>query len=247
MAWRNCQASLSLVNEINLRWPGRDKSSDGTIGDAAHATRSSDHNPWVIVAGMGVVRARDVDKDGVDMPSLMEHLRKLGAAGDPRLAGGGYLISNRRITRPDFSGWAVYTGSNPHDKHGHVSFSTRAAGFDSQAPWHIVPPGTTTPWTPDGLRAVAAAAPAGFDASGMATLTHGMRGDARVAALQRFLNAYGWRPALPLLPVTGNYLDQTAQVIRAAQAQVGITGPDADGRSVGPRTKVAFAARGARW
>jgi Putative peptidoglycan binding domain len=243
MGWRNCQASLSLVAEINLRWPGRDKSSDGTIGDAAHATRSSDHNPWVTVAGTGVVRARDVDVDGVDMAALMEHLRKLGAAGDPRLAGGGYLISNGRITAPDFRSWKAYTGVNKHDHHGHVSFSRTPAGFDSQAPWHIVPPGTALPWTPSGL-AAAAAAPA---PGGMATLTLGMRGDPRVIALQRFLNAYGWRPALPLLPTTGNYLDQTAAVVRAAQAQCGVTGPDADGRTVGPRTAAAFAARGARW
>jgi hypothetical protein len=81
----------------------------------------------------------------------------------------------------------------------------------------------------------------------LATLTHGMRNDDRVRNLQRFLNAYNWRPALPLLPVTGNYLDGTRDVVRAAQAQCGVTGPDADGTSVGPRTSAAFAARGARW
>jgi hypothetical protein len=84
-------------------------------------------------------------------------------------------------------------------------------------------------------------------ASGLVTLSYGMKADRRVAALQRFLNAYGWRPALPLLPVTGNYLDQTVAVVKAAQAQCGVTGPDANGRIVGPRTCAAFAARGARW
>jgi hypothetical protein len=80
----------------------------------------------------------------------------------------------------------------------------------------------------------------------MATLTVGQRGPA-VAALQRWLNAYAWRPALPLLTVDGVYGDQTVAVVKAAQAQVGVTGPDADGRIVGPRTIAAFAARGARW
>ena len=240
MGWRNCRASLTLIAEINARWPGRDRASDGTIGDAAHATRTTDHNPWVIVAGTGVVRARDIDRDGVDMPSLMEHLRRLGAAGDPRLTGGGYLIYQSRITLPDFRGWAKYLGSNPHDKHGHVSFSRNAAGFDSAAPWHIVPPGTSGAWTPAAPAAAAAVAP-------LATLRHGMRNDPRVAGMQRFLNAHDWTPNLPLLPVTGNYLDGTVAVVRAAQAQCGVTGPDADGRIVGPRTSVAFAARGARW
>jgi hypothetical protein len=136
-AWRNCAASLTLVAEINQRWPGRDKTSDGTIGDAAHAARTSDHNPWVIVDGVGVVRARDVDKDGIDAPWLAEYLRHLGAAGDPRLAGGGYVIFNRRITTPDFQNWRAYRGINPHEHHVHVSFSRNRAGFDSTSPWGI--------------------------------------------------------------------------------------------------------------
>lgn len=137
MAWRNCAASLALVGEVNARWPNRDKSSDGTIGDAAHATRSSDHNPWVVINGQGVVRARDIDKDGIDAGWLADYLRSLGSKGDPRLAGGGYIIWNRRITKPDFSGWTVYTGSNPHTHHLHVSFSRNQAGFDSTAGWGI--------------------------------------------------------------------------------------------------------------
>jgi hypothetical protein len=89
--------------------------------------------------------------------------------------------------------------------------------------------------------------PAGFDPNSMRTLTYGARNDNAVAALQRFLNAHPWAPALPLLPVTGNYLGQTQGVVRRAQQQCGITGPDADGTVIGPRTKAAFAARGARW
>jgi hypothetical protein len=140
VTWRNCGASLTLIAEINTRWPGRDKTSDGTIGDAAHATRASDHNPWIIVNNIGVVRARDIDKDGIDAAGLAEYLRVLGANGDRRLRPGGYVIFNRRITAPDFSGWRAYTGVNPHDKHVHVSFSTAVAGFDSTAPWGLLAP-----------------------------------------------------------------------------------------------------------
>lgn len=86
-----------------------------------------------------------------------------------------------------------------------------------------------------------------FDPNTMATLQVGMVTDSRVMALQRFLNAYGWTPELPLLPPTGNYGPQTTAVVKAAQAQVGVTGPDANGTVVGPKTKAAFASRGARW
>lgn len=135
MSWRLARALVALRADVNARWPNRDRKSDGTIGDAAHASRSSDHNPWVIIGGMGVVRALDIDVDGIDAGWLFEQLRQAGARGDRRLAGGGYLILNRRITAPDFSGWRVYTGSNPHTQHGHVSFSRNASGFDDPAPW----------------------------------------------------------------------------------------------------------------
>lgn len=130
---------MVLAAEINARWPRRDRASDGTIGDAAHASRSSDHNPWLKKGGLGIVRARDVDKDGVDAAWIVEHLRKLGAARDPRLWPGGYIIFNRRITSPDFTRWNVYRGANPHTMHFHVSFSTDISqrGFDSTAGWGI--------------------------------------------------------------------------------------------------------------
>lgn len=135
MAWRNANASVSLVNAVNAKWPNRSKVSDGTIGDAAHATRNSDHNPWVKIGSMGIVRARDITAAGIDAAWLAEQLRLAGRAGDSRLRNGGYIIFNRRITTPDFSGWKVYKGSNPHTKHVHVSFARDAAGFDRTDGW----------------------------------------------------------------------------------------------------------------
>jgi hypothetical protein len=99
-------------------------------------------------------------------------------------------------------------------------------------------------WQGRGTPAPRPAPPAG---SVLATLSKGMQNDERVRKLQQWLNRYPWRPQLPLLPLTGNYGDQTVDVVRRAQAQVGVTGPDADGTTVGPRTSSAFAARGASW
>ena len=59
MAWRNTAAALKLREQVNARWPDRDKRSDGTIGDTAHAARKSDHNP----DADGWVKALDIDAD----------------------------------------------------------------------------------------------------------------------------------------------------------------------------------------
>ena len=134
MSWRLARALEELRAEINARWPNRDKSSDGSIGDASHQARPSDHNP----NAAGVVRAIDVDADGIPAAWLADHVRKRGAAGDDRLTPGGYVIFNRRIAS-DVGGWTwrTYTGSNPHQAHVHVSATTSASGYDDSGDWGI--------------------------------------------------------------------------------------------------------------
>jgi hypothetical protein len=134
--WRVAGCLLTLRSEINVAYPKRDKASDGTIGDADHATRASDHNPWVIDRnGIGVVRAFDCDVDGIPAAAIVEKIRKLGAAGDVRLRGG-YLIFNGQITKADWSGWVKYTGPNKHTLHWHLSV-TQGTAYDSTAGWGI--------------------------------------------------------------------------------------------------------------
>lgn len=131
-----------LRREVNTKWPNRDKTSDGGVGDTSHAARKSDHNPdW---ANGGVVRARDFDKDGIDVDRLL-----LSLIGSPRIA---YVIWNRRIWQNPAvyknGGWQPYTGSNPHDKHIHVSI--RRGYENGTQPWGLLDPvpGTTpTPTT----------------------------------------------------------------------------------------------------
>jgi surface antigen len=89
--------------------------------------------------------------------------------------------------------------------------------------------------------------PPALDGSNLATLSYRMMSDSRVAAFQRQSNAFPWAPELPVVPATGNYLDQTRDLVARVQAQVGITGPDANGETIGPRTKAELARRSFRW
>lgn len=65
-------------------------------------------------------------------------------------------------------------------------------------------------------------------------LTYGMMNDPGVKKAQEFFRTrYSYAKNLP---ATGNYLGLTVQVVKRFQANMGITGPDADGRRIGPRT-----------
>lgn len=147
-AWRLAKSLEQLRDEVNATWPTRDKASDGTIGDPAHAGTgsASDHNPWVIDEnGVGVVRAFDIDSDldgnGVDSASqLAEHFRQLGAAGDNRLINGGYVIWSGHIASENGSWWwRTYNGADPHTSHIHLSVSR--TGYDTPGSWGVATQG----------------------------------------------------------------------------------------------------------
>lgn len=136
MTWRVAKSLLALREQVNLKFPKRRKENDGTIGDSAHASRSSDHNPWVRDGATGVVTAMDITHDpkgGVDSYAMAEQLR---LSRDPRIK---YIISNRRICSSSTSPWQwrKYSGSNPHDHHVHVSVKADKKFYDDMAPWEI--------------------------------------------------------------------------------------------------------------
>jgi len=142
VAWRVADSLQVLRGELKKAYPLRDTESDGTIGDSAHASRNSDHNPYIIDSnGIGVVRAYDIDEDldgakadtGADAAFVAEHLRALGKAGDRRVR---YVIYDGSIASSKQNwAWRPYTGPNAHKKHVHLSVSEDPAGYDSIAPW----------------------------------------------------------------------------------------------------------------
>lgn len=138
--WRVARSLLRLREQVNRRAPRRNKASDGTIGDARHCQRTSDHNPWVRDGSVGVVTALDITHDrrgGCDANTIAEAIR---ASRDPRVK---YIIWNRRIANSAAIGgtlpwvWRPYNGQNPHTSHVHISVKPDKGNYDSTADWSI--------------------------------------------------------------------------------------------------------------
>ncbi|GEP38904.1 hypothetical protein NPS01_25670 [Nocardioides psychrotolerans] len=155
MSWRTAYSLDELLDAINAAAPDRSKAADGSIGDTAHSSRTSDHNP----NPAGVVRARDFTHDpagGFDAHAFAEDIRQLGIAGHPALGPGAYVISRGRIASATYGwDWRDYDGSNPHDHHTHVSVATAAAGYDSNALWGVMQEDTMQDADFDKIRTIA--------------------------------------------------------------------------------------------
>ena len=218
-------ALVTLRDEANKAFPKRDKASDGWIGDPSHAARVSDHNPCWACPGRseGIVRALDLDisPDGRADADLRTRLLE-AAIGDPRVW---YVISNGKIYSRTH-GWVarVYTGSNPHTQHVHVSLNGAngvpgdPGNFDTST-WGLVK-GSTPPDKDPTLPAVS-----------LSAVVHAARFPRRevhpvaVRRVQRALNV----KVRAGLDVDGIYGPATRAAVAAFQRRQGWTGQDADG------------------
>lgn len=214
---RAANSLTTLKNQINNKFPYRDKASDGGIGDAAHASRKSDHNP----DSGGVYHAYDFDHDpdsnGLDCYTLK---RELIACHDSRIK---YIIFMRRIWYASSRSEVYYNGTNAHSKHLHISVVSGAAGDDPRQ-WSL-------PFLGAGGGGGGTPPPSGW--TGGTYCKYRDTSD-RVRKLQAHMTTTyrGYNPYTP----TGFYGPQTKKGIAEFQDRVGITGPSADGSIVGPAT-----------
>lgn len=140
--WRVANCLLVLEAQWHKAHPGA--AQVGFIGDEDHASRTSDHNPWVDdpSSSLNVVTAGDFYHQpelGADAYALAEELK---ARKDPRVK---YVISRGRIwsLARYREGWRKYNGPNPHNGHTHVSVSSLKDLYDDRRPWLL--PGAATP------------------------------------------------------------------------------------------------------
>lgn len=140
MTWRTANSLTHLRDQVNAKWPNRSKASDGTIGNAEHQSRDSDHNPWVREGAVGIVTALDITHDpvhGVDSEAIANAIR---LSQDSRVK---YIISNRKIAASyGVHGekawtWRPYHGANPHNHHCHISVLPEKSHYDSTVDWKI--------------------------------------------------------------------------------------------------------------
>jgi murein L,D-transpeptidase YcbB/YkuD len=120
--WRLAKSIVKLRDQINAAYPNRNKVSDGTVGDLAHRSRSSDHNP----NSQGVVAAIDITHDAANGPSGFDLRMKL--IKDARCK---YVIFNGLIWKARTGKWENYKGANPHKHHLHLSVKAELADADS--------------------------------------------------------------------------------------------------------------------
>lgn len=127
----------AVFAEINAVWPGRDKKTDGWIGDKNHCPGTSDH----CADSSGWVHAIDIDKDGIDprhvILRLSEYPLVIRYMNHNRLQ---YNIKNDFVGKP--------LSGDPHLGHIHVSIHHTAqarnyiGGFGISGAINIHLPGT---------------------------------------------------------------------------------------------------------
>ena len=125
-------AAIAVLRQATAIAPLRMKASDGLLPSNAHLKQSptSDHN-----TGLAVDLTHD-PKNGIDCEDIFEKLKE-----DKRVK---YLIFKGRIWSKEKSklGNRRYTGSNPHNKHLHISIESAMATDTSPWFWWMNQPKT---------------------------------------------------------------------------------------------------------
>jgi peptidoglycan hydrolase-like protein with peptidoglycan-binding domain len=206
--WHLAPSLTALRTEIDTRWPNRDRSSDGAIGDIRHQTRTNSHNPARYPGGpsvgtVGSVHALDITARGIDVNLVLD-----AVVGDPRVW---YVIHDGQIWSRT-TGWSPRRQSgDPHVTHIHINLRE-----DSQSA-SVSAEQDTSRWL-GGSGSRGASAPSRASAAALPTSV--------TKSLQRALISRGF--TIPSGP-TGWYGPETTRAVAAFQRSQGWAGSGADG------------------
>ena len=124
-------AAIAVLRQATALAPSRMKASDGLLPSQAHIKQSpnSDHN-----TGLAVDLTHD-PKHGIDCVEIFEKVKE-----DKRVE---YLIFQGKIWSKARAkeGNRKYTGSNPHNKHLHISIKEDQSNDTSPWFWWLNQPG----------------------------------------------------------------------------------------------------------
>jgi len=113
-----------LRSEVNAKWPNRSTASDGWIGDPAHSSRESDHNP----NSRGMVNALDITAKGINPYTVVNAAIKHPSTN--------YIIFDGRIYSRSSGFKSVrYGGPNPHETHVHISIQQSRTAEQNTRAW----------------------------------------------------------------------------------------------------------------
>lgn len=134
---RLCAAGVTLRDQVNKRWPNRDKASDGWIGDSKHQAnqgwgtngKGSYHNP----DPHGIVHAIDLDEDFFGkgkggQKAAMEFAEQLATYCRQGKDGGriAHIVYEDKVASATAQNWHFRGSGYGHTHHIHISFTNKA-------------------------------------------------------------------------------------------------------------------------
>ena len=231
---RLCAAGVTLRDQVNQRWPSRDKASDGWIGDSRHQAnagwgtngRGSYHNP----DPNGIVHAIDLDEDFFGkgkggQKAAMEFAQQLATYCREGKDGGriAHIVYEGKVASATAQNWHFRGSGYGHFQHIHISFTNKADNDGSKFRLPIFDNNDEKPKPPSPKPPVnkIPAYP------GRSKLSFNQR-NADVRSMQRQLVAKGFNiPA----GATGFYGDQTVAAVKKLYSSIG---KKKDGRTLDP-------------
>lgn len=227
-----CAGGVTLRDQVNKRWPSRDKASDGWIGDSAHAAREgwgtngrgSYHNP----DPNGIVHAIDLDEDFFGkgkggQKAAMEFAQELATYCRQGKDGGriAHIVYEDKVASATANNWHFRGSGFGHTHHIHISFTNRADKDGSLFRLPIFEDGENKPKPPSPKPEKVPAYP------GRSKLTYKQR-NSDVRDMQKQLIKKGF--SIPAGP-TGYYGDQTVAAVKRFYSSIN---KKKDGKNLDP-------------